>query len=384
MAILRSKPVVAVYVRHKSTCSKSKHGEFYHACECPKWLRYSFNGKQQRIPAGTRSWGQAEERAKEKQHQLDSGSDVAIRHDSENPTIKQAIEKFLIRKEGSGKCDVSVLAKYRRELARFETFMSERSRFYPADIRLEDVEAYRAGWKAVYGSSQTRQQVQTRLRGFLRYCHTSEWLTKLPELDAIEVDESPTLPLTRSEYTKLLAEIPTAFDTAKAQKVHALVQLMRHSGLAIRDAVTLRRDEIQYDKEKKIHRIVTNRQKTGTHVSVPIQPEVATELLTVLNGSPQYVFWNTGNGKEQSAVTNWQHDLRLLFRSTFGQDTDFTPHCLRDTFAVEMLSAGVPMEEVSKMLGHENMKTTEKSYAKWAKSRQDRTDDLVMGTWEKQ
>src|SRR5204862_192025 len=82
-------------------------------------------------------------------------------------------------------------------------------------------------------------------------------------------------------------------------------------------------------------------------------------------GNPRYVFWNTGTGKEQSAVTNWQHDLRALFRGTFGEDTDFTPHCLRDTFAVSLLEKGVPLEEVSKLLGHESIKTTEKSYAKW-------------------
>jgi hypothetical protein len=39
------------------------------------------------------------------------------------------------------------------------------------------------------------------------------------------------------------------------------------------------------------------------------------------------------------------------------------------------------MEEVSKLLGHESIRTTEKSYAKWVKGRQDRLDALVTGTW---
>jgi len=41
------------------------------------------------------------------------------------------------------------------------------------------------------------------------------------------------------------------------------------------------------------------------------------------------------------------------------------------------------MEEVSKLLGHESIKTTEKSYAKWVQSRQDRLDSFVKATWEK-
>jgi integrase len=207
-------------------------------------------------------------------------------------------------------------------------------------------------------------------------------LDRVPKLSAIQPDEPPTLPLDEAQYTRLLKQIPAEFEHAgKARKVHALIQLMRHSGLAIRDAVTLERGEIQWDANKKLHRIVTSRQKTGTHVSVPIPKEVAKEVLTVLNGNPKYVFWNTGNGKEQSAVTNWQHDLRALFRGTFGQDTQFTPHCLRDTFAVDLLQKGVPLEEVSKLLGHESIKTTEKSYLPWIQARQDRLDSLVVATW---
>jgi site-specific recombinase XerD len=56
-------------------------------------------------------------------------------------------------------------------------------------------------------------------------------------------------------------------------------------------------------------------------------------------------------------------------------------HRLRDTFAVELLGNGVPMEEVSKLLGHTSIKTTEKHYAKWVKGRQDRLDSLVTATW---
>jgi integrase-like protein len=56
-------------------------------------------------------------------------------------------------------------------------------------------------------------------------------------------------------------------------------------------------------------------------------------------------------------------------------------HRLRDTFAVDLLEKGVLLEEVSKLLGHESIKTTERHYAKWVKGRQDRPDSLVTGTW---
>jgi integrase/recombinase XerD len=56
-------------------------------------------------------------------------------------------------------------------------------------------------------------------------------------------------------------------------------------------------------------------------------------------------------------------------------------HRLRDTFAVHLLEHGTPLEEVSKALGHESIRTTEKHYAKWVKGRQDRLDTFVKAAW---
>jgi hypothetical protein len=55
------------------------------------------------------------------------------------------------------------------------------------------------------------------------------------------------MPLSQVEYKKLLEQVPTIFEGVKAQRVRALIQLMRHSALAIRDAVTLERSELVHD-----------------------------------------------------------------------------------------------------------------------------------------
>ena len=57
------------------------------------------------------------------------------------------------------------------------------------------------------------------------------------------------------------------------------------------------------------------------------------------------------------------------------------PEYLCDTFAVDLLEKGIPLEEVSKLLGHESIRTTERHYAKWVRGRQNRLDTLVTGTW---
>jgi integrase len=54
---------------------------------------------------------------------------------------------------------------------------------------------------------------------------------------------------------------------------------------------------------------------------------------------------------------------------------------LRDTFAVEMLLAGVPIDQVSMLLGHSSVKITEKHYSPWVKARQDQLAASVRNAW---
>jgi site-specific recombinase XerD len=57
-------------------------------------------------------------------------------------------------------------------------------------------------------------------------------------------------------------------------------------------------------------------------------------------------------------------------------------HRLRDTFSVDLLQNGVSLETVSQLLGHTSIKTTQKHYAPWVKTRQDALEAAVMGTWQ--
>jgi Phage integrase family len=57
-------------------------------------------------------------------------------------------------------------------------------------------------------------------------------------------------------------------------------------------------------------------------------------------------------------------------------------HRFRDTFAVELLLAGVPIERVSVLLGHQSVRVTEKHYNPWVRSRQEQLEADVRNAWK--
>jgi site-specific recombinase XerD len=371
-------PVITIFVRHSDGC-KYAGDEFSRRCNCRKHFRWTQNGTQYRRKAGTHSWAEAEEIKRQLQDQL-AGRTPEQRPEDNVRTLQEGIRVFLDDKKVRG-VTPGVLGKYTRELDRLQTYCEHQGIFTVQGITRELLTGFCATWEAHYPSSYTRSKVRERCRSFLRYCFEAKWLDRIPALPKIKVEEPPTLPLTDAQYAKLLDTIYGVVPPAAQAKVHALFQLMRWSGLAIRDALTLERGEIQHDK-KGIYRVVTARQKTGTHVSVPIPPAIAEELLKVLNGNARYVFWS-GNGEEESITKTWaKYYIAPVFKKAgLAGQGHMMSHRLRDTFAVDLLAKGVPLEEVSKLLGHESIKTTERHYAKWVKGRQDRLDSLVMGTW---
>jgi integrase/recombinase XerD len=245
-----SAPDVTIFVRHSAECKHKSKGEFYKQCDCRKHLRWSSNGTQFRQAAKTRSWKQAEKEKKAVELKFDSDVTPKQAADAAEPagrkTLAQAITTFTTGKANQ-EIDTKVLESHIRELKRLEDFMSKKGRFFPAEITLDDLEAFRATWKSYGDSSLTRRVYQTRLNEFLTYCYHDRMIDRVPKLKPINAEEPPTLPLVDDQYETLLRAIPAAFPAdynepreggpgrpralrPPAATVRAVIQLMRYSG----------------------------------------------------------------------------------------------------------------------------------------------------------
>jgi integrase len=68
----------------------------------------------------------------------------------------------------------------------------------------------------------------------------------------------------------------------------------------------------------------------------------------------------------KSSVADWQRAIRRLFEIA---DVTGHPHMFRHTFATDLLSRGIPIEDVSILLGHKSVRITEAYYSHWVKAR---------------
>ncbi len=225
------------------------------------------------------------------------------------------------------------------------------------DVTEQSLRAWRATWK---WSTSTHTLLLRVFKIFFRFAVQAKWIDVSPvaHIKAPKRDERPTLPLSRAELQDLLEA------AGKGTKEEALILLMRFSGLSIQDAVTLSHSAIDDNGH-----LTLRRAKSGELVMTYLPRKVWQALHRFPSVSKQYFFW-TGNSQPESAAKYWQARLRRVARN--AKVEDFRPHRLRDTFAVELLVAGVTMEDVSALLGHSSIKITEKYYAPWNRSRRDR------------
>ena len=131
------------------------------------------------------------------------------------------------------------------------------------------------------------------------------------------------------------------------------------TGLAYVDVRQLSRNHLSFgiDGDKWIFK---NRQKTDTSSKIPLLP-IALEIINKYENHPACANEN----RLLPILSNQKMNAYLKeIADVCGINKELTFHIARHTFATTItLSNGVPIETVSKMLGHTNLKTTQ-HYAK--------------------
>ena len=191
----------------------------------------------------------------------------------------------------------------------------------------------------------------------IKQCYANGWLERDPFLNYKgKVKEIERVYLTQEEIETLLNK---EFKIKRLELVRDMFLFSCFTGLAYIDVFNLTKLNIiiGIDGEKWIS---THRQKTDSPSRIPILP-VTQMIMDKYENHPQ-----SNNGRKILPIlSNQKMNAYLKELATICDiDKELTFHIARHTFATTVtLTNGVPIETVSKMLGHKNLRTTQ-HYAK--------------------
>jgi site-specific recombinase XerD len=191
----------------------------------------------------------------------------------------------------------------------------------------------------------------------INQCLANGWLSKDPFANyKAKVKEVIREFLNEDEIESMINK---EFVSERLELVRDIFIFSCFTGLAYVDVQQLTRNHISLgiDGDKWIFK---NRQKTDTPSKIPLLP-MAMEIVDKYKNHPSCVNEN----RLLPILSNQKMNAYLKeIADVCGINKELTFHIARHTFATTItLSNGVPIETVSKMLGHTNLKTTQ-HYAK--------------------
>lgn len=369
------------YRRHLKRCQYRRKRRRYWLCGCPIWFDARLSGHRVHKSMGLTDWEQAQTLAQK--WLRDGRSDAALivplpKHTSGPMTLVKAWAEFLSRAKAR-KLSPATIYKYDLLRRRMESFAERHGIDLLQQFDLNSLETFQGEW--LDGALASLKKLE-RLKAFFRAAFMRRWIDENPaeNLRGPKPRHRPTLPFTQDEMTIVLDAISRYPDKsgktgrANAARIRAFVLLLRYTGLRIGDATSLSIEKLTGNK------IFLYTHKTGQPVYCVIPEFVADALGAVPRLSENYFFW-TGNSTLHTVVGSWQRTLRQLFNLA-GVAHGYA-HRFRDTFAVELLLAGVPTEEVATLLGHSNIKITQEHYSPWVRARQRQLETNLERAWSR-
>jgi len=362
--------VLRIFRRHRALCPH--RSERYRRCSCPIYVEGSLGGETVRKALDQTSWEAASDLIAA---WTASGRIGVVR--VEIPSIADAVDKFF-EDPKARQLQPATIAKQTNLLKkRLLPWCEDKGFRLLKQLDVDAVRAFRATWSD--GPLSAYKNLE-RLRTFFAFCQQAGWIPQNPA----KALKPPKLPEKSSKVKVFsdedLEKITAACDAYPQRnvwghdnraRVKALVLTLRYSGMRIGDVIGLQKSHLKGDK------LFLNTQKSGSKIYVPL-PTAAVEALTAIQSDGPHFFWS-GNGLRKSSVADWQRAIRRLFDIA---EVTGHPHMFRHTFATDLLSRGIPIEDVSVLLGHKSVRITEAYYSHWVKARRDRLEERVRELWK--
>jgi integrase/recombinase XerD len=219
-------------------------------------------------------------------------------------------------------------------------------------------EIERADLEAFIEAEQDRglriSTVRTRLACIIAFLHF-----------LMEQEVIPGSLLKRSIKLKLPDVLPRAMNPADVRKLlsviddtrdRALILLLLRTGIRIGEALGLRLNDLDI-QDRKVHLFEGEKNSMGRVVYLSDDVLFALKLwLQRRDQNQEFVFY--GQGHKHLCYSAGRNRFVKCLQKAGLEQKGYTVHCLRHTFASELLNAGMRLECLQQLLGHQDIEVT--------------------------
>jgi integrase/recombinase XerD len=280
--------------------------------------------------------------------------------DSASPLLDPLAERYLSQLRVEGGLATNPLESDRRDLTKFQQFLSQHQLRMDASISRQTVVAFLASLKQERLAASSIARMLSAMRGWFRFLVREEIAEENPLRDLATARRPVRLPrtLTLQEVTALL-DLPVR-PVVEDHRDRAMLELLYASGLRVSELVGLGVSQI--DLNMGCLRVMGK----GAKERVVPMGQMARDALAeyvehvrpaLLKGRPSRALFVSRRGQALTRQAFWKL-LRQRARRA-GIAKPISPHMLRHSFATHLLEGGADLRAVQAMLGHANIATTQ-------------------------
>lgn len=280
-------------------------------------------------------------------------------------SMQNAIEKFVSHLESLDRSSNTIVA-YKGDLSQFSDFLADQGITEVDQVGTDNIKDFKQHLKE--NRDYTAKTVSRKLnsvKSFFRF---------LVEEGIVDKDYSRPVkhPKIENDLPRVLKplEFRALRDVCRHDKrTLAIVELMLQAGLRISEVANLKVDDIKKDK------LIVQAYESHGKREIPLNrsaKEAIEDYLEERYPTKKDYLFVTKSGR-QLLVRNIRSIINRFFEKAGLEDVKVND--LRNTFIVEQLSAGVPLDVVAKIVGHKRISTTER-YLKLVDQPQEEDIDL--------
>ena len=170
--------------------------------------------------------------------------------------------------------------------------------------------------------------------------------------------------LTQNEYEAFKAALPS-------WRNRLICMLLRNTGLRINELLSLPGAHCALEGPIYVIHVVRSKKRKGNEITtvfepIYLNPGLGVQLRDYIKGNnytmTEPIFGGGDNQRDARKIT--QRGLRFIFEKT-GRESigrPISPKAFRSFFVQTMVDGNVPMAMASKMVGHEDIRTTQAHY----------------------